>query len=194
MKRLLIVGAGGHGKVVKEIAEAIGCYEKIDFVDDNSSEAIGKVIDLQRLHEEYDSAFVGIGNNKLRNKLILRLENAGYNVPVLIHPTAYVSRTAIIGKGTVVEPKAIVNTNTIVGVGCIISVGAIVDHDIVLEDCVHVNAGAIVKAGGKIEKYTKLEAGQVIFGYQKTVVSKADSNSDFAKEHKELTGREPSFF
>lgn len=163
-KGLLIIGAGGHGKVVKEVAEAVG-YDKIVFLDDNSEEAVGKIADSKQFVQEYQAAFVGIGNNKFRNELLQRLEQEGYEIPVLLHPTAYISKTAVIGKGTVVEPKAIVNANSKVGSGCIISVGAIVDHDVVLEDCVHVNAGAICKAGSFVAKETKLEAGQVVKGY-----------------------------
>lgn len=163
-KSLLIVGAGGHGKVVKEISEAFG-YTNIEFLDDNSPEAIGKIADSKAYVDQYSEAFVGIGNNKFRGELLTRLEQEGFKVPVLIHPTAYVSKSAVIGKGTVVEPKAIVNANSKVGCGCIISVGSIVDHDVVLEDCVHVNAGAICKAGSFVAKETKLEAGQVVKGY-----------------------------
>ena len=163
--KLLIVGAGGHGQVVREVAEAIGTYEKIDFVDDNSTLAIGKMKDLQELHGEYDAAFVGIGKNHLRRELLGKLQEYGYSIPVLIHPTAYVSRSAKIGKGTVVEPKAIVNASSKVADGCIISVGAIVDHDVILEECVHVNAGAICKAGSTVTAEIKLEAGQVVKGY-----------------------------
>ena len=144
---LLIIGAGGHGKVVAEIAADCG-YRKIDFLDDNSSDAIGKISDLEKL------------------------EGLGYQVPVLIHPTAYISRTAKIEKGTVVEPKAIVNVNTTIRTGCIISVGVIVDHDVIIEKCCHINAGAIVKAGATIEEYTQLEAGKVKLGYQQAIVKK----------------------
>lgn len=163
-KCLLIIGAGGHGQVVKEVAEALG-YDKIAFLDDNSAEAIGKIADSKSFVQEYQAAFVGIGNNKFRNELLQRLEQEGYVIPVLLHPTAYISKTTIIGKGTVVEPKAIVNANSRVGLGCIISVGAIVDHDVVLEACVHVNAGAICKAGSRIEAFTKVDAGEIIQGF-----------------------------
>ena len=163
-KSLLIVGAGGHGKVVKEIAEALG-YTNIAFLDDNSSEAIGKIADSKAYVNQFQEAFVGIGNNKFRGELLARLEQEGFKLPVLIHPTAYVSKSAVIGKGTLVEPMAIVNANSKIGTGCIISVGSIVDHDAVLEDCVHVNAGAICKAGSFVSKETKLEAGQVVKGY-----------------------------
>lgn len=166
MKKLLIVGAGGHGKVVKEVAEASGQYEKIDFLDDNSEDAIGKINELEKFKDEYDSAFVGIGNNQFRMESIEKIKAMGYEIPVLIHPTAYISKSANIGVGTVVEPKALVNTNTKIGEGCIISVGAIIDHDVALEDGVHANAGAIVKAGAQIDSLTKLEAGQIVLGYE----------------------------
>ena len=163
-KCLLIIGAGGHGKVVKEIAEVLG-YTNISFLDDNSPEAIGKIADSKAYVNQYSEAFVGIGNNKYRGEILERLEQEGFGIPILIHPSAYISKTAMIEKGTVVEPKAIVNANSKIGLGCIISVGAIVDHDAVLEDCVHVNAGAICKAGSFVAKETKLEAGQVVKGY-----------------------------
>lgn len=195
---LLILGVGGHGKIVKEVAEAPGRYESIDFVDDYSDSTVGKVSDLARLHETYDSAFVGIGDNHLRNELMHKLETLGYEIPVLIHPIAHVSKSYCIGKGTIVEPMAIVNANTHVGIRCIISVGAIIDHDVILGDCVHVNAGAIVKDGGKAESERKLEAGEVMLGYReavvKPVVKPADSNSGFAKEYREATGKDVSFF
>ena len=165
MRKLLIIGAGGHGKVVAEIAADLG-YERIDFVDDQSPEAVGKTTDLVQLAGQYKEAFVGIGNNRLRGELIGRLRRCGYVIPVLIHPTAYVSRTASIGSGTVVEPKAIVNANTTIGQGCIISVGAIVDHDVTVGEYCHVNAGAIVKAGAAVESFRKLEAGEVVMGYE----------------------------
>ena len=197
MKKLLIIGAGGHGKVTAEIAEALGVYETVDFADDNSPNAVGRITELERLHKLYDCAFVGIGDNRFRAELIKRLEEIGYEVPVLIHPTAYVSKSATIEKGTVLEPKSIVNANTFVGEGCIISVGAIVDHDVKIGKYCHINSGAIVKAGADIEDFRKLEAGEVVLGYDAARVksfSAPDSNSAFAKQYREQNGKEISFF
>lgn len=162
---LLIIGAGGHGKVVKEVAEATGYFDKIDFVDDHNPQAVGRLADLKRLRSDYDAAFVGIGNNHLRGQVLEELQGYEYHIPVLIHPTAYISKSADIFYGTVVEPHAIVNANSKVGVGCIISVGAIVDHDVVIGKCVHVNAGAICKAGAIVEAEVKIDAGQIVEGY-----------------------------
>ena len=83
---------------------------------------------------------------------------------MLIHPTAYISPSAKIEKGTIVEPKALVNANSLIKRGSIISVGAIVDHDVLVNECCHVNAGAICKAGSNIEDCRKLEAGEVVKG------------------------------
>lgn len=171
---LLIIGAGGHGKVVAEVAADCG-YKKIDFLDDNSQDAVGKISDLEKFVVEYKNAFVGIGNNKFRGELIAKLETYGYQIPTLVHPTAYVSRTTSIDKGTIIEPKAIVNANTIIGVGCIISVGSIVDHDVVVEKFCHINAGSIVKAGATVNAFEKIEAGEVKIGYHSTIVENGRS-------------------
>ena len=167
--KLLIIGAGGHGKVVAEVAEDLG-YE-VSFLDDNAPEAIGKIEDIE-WWTSFENAFCGIGNNKFRMEIIERLLKAGYKVPALIHPTAYVSKSAAIDLGVIVEPKAIVNANSRVGEGTIISVGAIVDHDVVVGKCAHINAGAIVKGGGSVSDYEKLEAGEVRLGYVNAIVKK----------------------
>lgn len=163
-KRILMIGAGGHGQVVAEIAEAVG-YNEIAYVDDNHPQAIGKMSDLEELNAAYPQAFVAIGNNQVRHEVLRRLRKIGYDIPTLIHPTSSVSKSSSIGKGTVIEAGAIVNANTVIGEGCIISVGAIVDHNVVIGDCVHVNAGAICKAGGKIEAERRIDAGVVVEGY-----------------------------
>ena len=163
MKSLLIIGAGGHGRVVAEIAEDLG-YERIGFLDDNSEAAIGKLEDMEQF-TEYGEAVCAIGNNKVRKQVLDRLERAGYRIPYLIHPSAYISRSAVIEKGVVIEPGAVVNANSRIGYGSIISVGTIVDHDTVIGVCAHINAGAIVKAGAEVDDYTRVDAGCVVNGY-----------------------------
>ena len=165
MKSLLILGAGGHGQVVKEIAEACG-YDTVDFLDDKAPNAIGKLNEAPYLVPNYDSVIIAIGNNVLRRDITEKLEQfEGIKVITLIHPTAYISRSAVIGKGTVVEPNAIVNAHSKIGEGCIISVGAIVDHDSSIGYFSHINAGAICMAGSKISALTKVDAGKIIEGF-----------------------------
>lgn len=189
MKKFLILGAGGHGKVAAEVAKAVG-YDEIAFLDDNSGVAIGRISDMAKFFGQYTEAFVGIGNNNVRHELIQKLIACGYNVPALIHPSTFVSKSAKIGQGTVIEPMAIVNANSTIGEGCIISVGSIVDHDCVIGECCHINAGAIVMSGCNVENFVKIDAGIV----KRNDIPKADSNCTFAKEYAEQNKTEVSFF
>ncbi len=163
-KRLLIIGAGGHGRVAAEVAEA--CGYMVSFLDDQPGEGVvGTLSDIDDVKESYYEFFVGIGNNCKRQSLQEELEQKGLYVATLVHPTAYVSPSASIDAGTIIEPKAIVNTKSVIRKGCIISVGAIVDHDAVIGNYAHVNAGAICKGGARVEPCTKIEAGEVIHGF-----------------------------
>lgn len=164
-KALLILGAGGHGRVVRDVALATGAYDRVDFLDDASDAAVGTLSDLEALASSYPCAAVGIGNNAVRATLLDRLEAAGYELVTLIHPRAYVSPDAFVGEGTVVEPMATVNREAVLGRGVIVSVGATVDHNATVGACAHINAGAICKAGSRVPAEKKLEAGEVVLGY-----------------------------
>ena len=159
MKSLLIIGAGGHGQVVAECAEACG-YEKIDFLDDNNPDTVGGIDQLEEVVDKYNGVIVSIGNNEIRRELVTRLQIINAPLPVLIHPRAFVSPTTTIGSGSIVLPGAVIHTNANIGIGCIISIGALIDHDAVVEDFSHINTGAIVEAGKRAGG--KVEAGKVI--------------------------------
>ena len=113
----------------------------------------------------YDEVFCGIGNNQIRKELIEKAEKSGYQIWVLIHPTAYISPSYNEQKGTVVEPKAIINANSVIKKGSIISVGAIIDHDVCVRGICSCKCRRICKAGSVINSLEKLEAGQVVLGY-----------------------------
>ena len=161
MKKLLIIGAGGHGRVCAETAAVCG-YE-VSFLDDKPGDRIiGGIGELEAFARRFDECFVAMGNNGFRRELTNRLNAAGADIATLIHPTAYVSPSASIGAGTVIEPKALINAGCVIGDGCIISVGAVVDHDAVIGDYSHVNAGAIVKSGVKIQSGRRVDAGETV--------------------------------
>jgi len=163
-RNLIILVSGGHGHVVKEIAESLGIFEKIDFLDDNpnSSESIGLCSDNEKFIEDYTYAIPAFGNNKLRMEWIEKLGNNSFEIPTLIHPTAYISPSATVYSGSVIAAKAVVNTNSRVERGCIISVGSIVDHDAVINLGCHVDCGAVVKSYCVIDSFSKISSGEVI--------------------------------
>lgn len=159
--KLLILGAGGHGKVVRETALAMGQFEKIAFLDDAAPEALGTLGELPRFLEEFDCAFVAMGNPRLRREHQTRLEELGVTLPPVIHPRSVICPTAKIGPGTVIMAGAVVQTNARIGCGCIVSAGAIVDHDADLGDFCHINAGAIVPSMAVVPENTKVDYGRV---------------------------------
>ena len=156
MKKLLILGAGQHGHVVKEIAELMNCYKKIDFLDDHSNEAIGNIDDYIKIGKEYDQLFVAIGNNEIRINLLEKIKSKKFNIATIIHPNSIISKSAIIAPGTVIEAGAIINANCLIEEGCIISIGTIIDHDVKIFKGCHIRPGVIINSNNIIEKLTEI--------------------------------------
>lgn len=162
--RLIILGAGGYGRTVADVAAQTGMYESILFLDDNSQaeDVIGKCADYSAYADENTVFYPAFGNNEGRIAWVKRLGEQGCKIATIIHPTAYISPSVRIMEGNAVLPHAIVNTGCVVKAGCIINCGAIVDHGCVLEEGVHVCLGAIVKAENRIPCCMKIEAGEII--------------------------------
>ncbi len=164
MSSLLILGAGGHGRVVAEIAGLLG-YE-VSFLDDKPGQNVmGKIDEVEKYKNTFDFFIVGIGNNHVRHELQEKLTALDVPIATLKSPNAIVSSCVSISAGTVVESGAIINTGAKIGKGCIISVGSIIDHDSVIEDYGHVNTGAICMSGAHVEKEQKIEAGEIVHGF-----------------------------
>lgn len=162
--RLIILGAGGYGRTVADVAAQTGAYETILFLDDNSQaeDVIGKCAEFINHTDENTIFYPAFGNNEGRVSWLKRLTENGCKVATVVHPTAYVSPTVRMAEGNVVLPHAVVNTGCEVKSGCIINCGAIVDHGCILEEGVHICLGAIVKAENRISKCMKIEAGEIV--------------------------------
>ena len=146
MKRVVIIGAGGHGKVVADIIQRAG-DQVVGFLDDNLEVpdlfAGFPVMGTVEHYREYISLefVIAIGNAVIRERIANQLRGVSWYTA--IHPMAVVSEIGVgIGAGTVVMAGAIINAGTMIGQHCIINSGAVVEHDNVLEDYVHVSVGA----------------------------------------------------
>jgi UDP-N-acetylbacillosamine N-acetyltransferase len=172
MKKLIIVGAGGHGRVVADCAQQQGKYSKILFLDDcflerkESGEwpVIGLVKDFPQYIDDADF-IVAFGNNRLRKTILTQLKKAKATIVSLIHPTAVVSPHTFIGKGVVVFANAVINIGANIADGCIINTAATVDHDCELHQCVHVSPGANIAGGVHIAQLSWIGIGSTIVEY-----------------------------
>lgn len=161
LKKLVIIGASGHGKVIADIAVKNG-YEEIVFLDDDESikecagfPVVGKSCEATRM---LGDKIVAIGNAKIRE----RIQEGIKGVVTLIHPDAVVSRRVTIGTGSVVMAGAVINSDVVIGSGCIINTGASVDHDCRVGDYSHVSVGAHVAGTCEVGKRTWIGAGATV--------------------------------
>lgn len=155
MKRLLILGAGGQGKVVLDLALTCEEWDKISFLDGGKIgeevlgyPVIGDFREYELLREEYTHAIVAVGNNDLRLRLTEALLETGYEVPIFIHPSAVVSQFSNIGVGTIVMPQVVINVSAQVGKACIVNTGVIIEHDCQVGNGVHLSPSATL--GGTV--------------------------------------------
>lgn len=158
---LLILGAGQYGIVAMETAQAMGCFSRIAFLDDSSPIALGKLESYQAFLQEYESAFVAIGNPEMRLAWLEKLGEAGYELPVLIHPRSYVSTSATLEKGTIVEPMAVVQAGAVVEEGGLLCAGCVVNHNSVVKRGCQIDCNAVVPARAVVPEKTKIPCGTV---------------------------------
>ena len=161
MKKIILVGGGGHCKSAIDVIEQEARYEIagiIDRVDLLGSKVLGYPIigsdtDLENLVQKYDYAIITVGQIKsasTRIKLYNLVIKSGFSLPSIISPTAYVSKYSKIGNGTIVMGNAIVNANSFIGDNCIINSKALIEHDCSISNHCHISTNAIINGGVKI--------------------------------------------
>lgn len=169
---LLILGAGGHGKVVADIARSAG-WTVVGFVDTDASKVGTEVIDdltvvmsqdelVEKLEDDNlrHAVTFAFGNNTGRLKLLGMF--AAAHTPTLIHATASISPSAALGAGTQVSPQAVVHPMAIVGEAVILNTGCIVEHDCHIHDGVHISPGAVLAGGVTVGARTWIGANATI--------------------------------
>mgnify|MGYP001417178925 CR=1 FL=1 len=164
-KKIAIIGAGGHGKVVGEIA-LLNEYSIINFFDDRANEIqdypfaiFGNLDDLKNHLDEYDDFFVAIGDNKTRSDKIIWLKKNKKNVVNLVHPKSTISKFSSFGTGICVMANVAVNPGAHIKDGVIINTSTSVDHDCVIEDFVHISPNCSLSGSVRIGKFSHLGTG-----------------------------------
>ena len=169
MKRLLIIGASGHGKVVADIAKLNG-YDNIAFLDDDESvkecvgyPVLGKSLDAEALNaSEASDFFVAIGNSTIRKRIMEGLEAKHLHIITLIHPDAVIAENVHISTGSVIMAGVVINSSSSIGSGCIINTSSSVDHDNKIADYTHVSVGAHLAGTVTVGEHSWIGVGAVI--------------------------------
>ena len=162
-QKLIIIGAGGHGRVAADIARLRG-YEEIAFLDDQKVEnvnQIGCVADFKK-HIGKADFFVGIGSNNPRRAVFEKLEKGGAKIINLIHPAAVVAADVVFGKGIAVMAGAVINTGSRIENGAIINTCASVDHDCAVGAFSHVSVGSHLAGTVAVGENTFIGAGATV--------------------------------
>lgn len=172
--RVIIYGGGGHAKSLIDLIRAEGKFQIHGIVDDGL-QAGGKVLDVPVLGDGTVlsglrrqgiglavNAVGGIGSITPRLQVFEKLRQAGFSIPTVVHPRAYVEANAKIGQGGQIFFNAYVGSEAKVGFGCIVNTGAIISHDCVLADYVNISPGAILAGAVKVNDRSLIGMGVTI--------------------------------
>lgn len=161
-RAIVVYGAGGHGKAVIELIQAIGAYEVVGLIDDGvplgeqvmGVEVLGGGENLRSLRQkgigQAANAVGGIGDINSRVRVARRLETAGFHLPSLVHPTAFVEPSASYGEGVQIFPHAYLGSEARLGKAVIVNTSAVVSHDCDLGAFVNIAPGALIAGAVRI--------------------------------------------
>jgi UDP-perosamine 4-acetyltransferase len=167
--RILVIGAGGHARPVIEALLAQG-FAVAGLLDDGA--AAGPVLGHKLLGgtgrlaglraEGLDAAVIAIGGNAARARLGALCRQAGFALPVVLHPAALVSPSAVIGPGAQVMARAVIGPEAALGPLCLVNTGAIVEHECRVGEAAHLGPGAVLCGGASLGPRAWLGAGAVV--------------------------------
>ena len=176
MKKIIIIGSGGHAKVVADIIltrekELNENLKIIGFLDDNFKNLrydnifnipiLGDLNNIDNFSKNEDYFFIiAIGSNEVRKKISEKYKELNYYTA--IHPRSVISREVIIGSGTVVMANVVINPNSTIGKHCILNTSSVIEHDNELGDYVHISPNTTLCGGVNIEDNSWVGAGSVV--------------------------------
>lgn len=174
MEKIILVGAGGHCKVIIDIIKSVGKYDIIGVTDTTFRREkfvldipiIGDDSILKKLYNDgVKNAFVCIGalqNIRLRDKIYNELKDIGFNIPVLVHKDAIVSAYTSIAFGTCVMPGAIINPGVSIEENCIVNTGVVIENDCKIQRNTHISPKACIAGGVRVGHDTLIGMGSCI--------------------------------
>lgn len=166
---IIVLGNGGHSKVIQDMISTLKNYTLRAVLDDKYLKEVeergilyGPFSSLTHLLNEQVKVVIAIGNNSVRKKLADSIPLRPSQYASIVHPTAVVSSSASIGSGTVVMPYAVIHAEASIGRHCIINTGAIIEHENKLGDYVHISPGAVLTGNVSVEEGAHVGASAAV--------------------------------
>jgi sugar O-acyltransferase (sialic acid O-acetyltransferase NeuD family) len=169
MKKIILIGGGGHCKSCIDVIENENKYKIAGIIDKKKNFLLNykfypeSFLNKKLIKNNY--AFVTVGqikNYKVRVKIFNKIKNLGFKIPTIISPLAYVSKHAVIGQGTIVMHGAVVNSGAIIGDNCIINTNSLIEHDVVIKDNTHISTEVTINGGAVIGNKVFLGSRSII--------------------------------
>ncbi len=157
---IAVYGASGHGKVVADIAKANG-YKDVIFIDDGLNDYISFEEFLNKFGNLIPIA-LGIGENRIRGIIYNKLKANNMKIQTLIHPSSVISKSVIIGEGSVIMPSVVVNADAKIGKGVILNSSCVIEHDNVIDDFAHVSPNVSLAGNVKVGSFSHIGIGACV--------------------------------
>ena len=168
--QVVIIGAGGHGKVALEVFLASGGFHVVGLIDPApvapslfGVPVLGGDAMLPMLRRDgVEAAFVALGSNRLRERIGAEVAAMGFALPAAVHPSAVISPSARIGAGVAVMARAVVGTETNVRDLAIVNTAAVLDHDNLIEEAAHVAPGCALAGAVRLGARSLVGVGSAV--------------------------------
>lgn len=173
MKKIVLIGGGGHCKSCIDVIKSDNRFKIIGVLDNNldiSKKVLGYSVlgsdkKISIFVKQKNSFLICVGQIKdpsVRIKIYKNLKNLGANLPVIKSSSSIISDYSVIKEGTIVMHNSIINSDSIIGVNCIINNNSLIEHDVEIKDHSHISTGAIINGGVKIGKGVFIGSGAII--------------------------------
>ncbi len=161
---LLILGAGGLGQAVAEIAQASGAFARYAFLDDRmgGNPTLDALDHLDKYRGDFTHCIAAFGNNSLRAFYTAKIKDLGFKLPTIIHPSAVVSSSAHIAPGCIVRESVVISHGVNVEEGGLLNIGCLIDHNCHIGAFSHIPMGAVVRNGVQVPPQSTFKPQEVI--------------------------------
>ena len=181
MKKIILIGAGGHSKSCIDVIESEKKYKIVCLVDKDIKNnkiynypIVTEDIDHDLLLKKSKNILITVGhikNGHIREKLFKKYKKLGFKFPIIISPESHVSKYAKINEGTIIMHHSIINSSSVIGSNCIINNKSLIEHDVVIGDHCHISTSAVINGNVKM-------GNNVFIGSNATIVNSVNIKSN----------------